>query len=514
MDECECDQIVSLEKLVRCDEYSESSLEDGRGYYKLRSRGKGRRRSASKSLRPRHRPSQIIAPAGGMFDREDGVPPQLRRLGLCEDDLTPRVPLESMGPVVARCLQEDRATVLGAYAQFLRAIGVNPQGRARCVQEIDAIHDAFFDWFAYDYTYADGVTVLENFLMENAAGVHQLTHERVKALWSVLNCSIEGAFLVERVLAFARLTMLRSLQDGFKLYVEDSMLSLSLLGCENTFIAGRFTQFGPVWRPSARPFHIPTPYRTVVPGAIDDLTAVRVRSQRSQQRMSRRRALGSFAMRGTHGTLFAGVPDAFVPDPVNSASLEWFMASGTFDLSQFVPMMPGDVDGGGEGVEGTERAGGNVLIGRNKKRGKGGGKAQAAVETGGNVEGGTSSRGDADRDNADRGRSERGDCARGRKSRKAQGKAGNRDTSLSDRNAFDYGDEYVDLTYRMPLADCRNSHGHICDAKDHVIAGMSYLQLLGMVFCAPGEEPYDQHGYESRDYMMICNELFDMGIMV
>lgn len=526
MDEDECDQFVSLEKLVRCDECSESSSEDSHGYYKLRSRGKGKRRSTSKLLRPRRRPSQIIAPAGCMFDREDGVPPQLRRLGLCECDLTPRVPLESMGPVVARCLQEDRAIVLSAYAEFLRAIGVNPRGRARCVQEIDAIHDAFFDWFAYDYTYADGVTVLEKFLMENAAGVHQLTHERVKALWSVLNCSIEGAFLVERVMAFARLTMLRSLKDGFKLYVEDSMLSMSLLGCENTFIAGRFTQFGPVWRPSARPFHIPTPYRSVVPGAIDDLTAVRVRAQRSQQRMSRRRALGSFAMRGTHGTLFAGVPDAFVPDPVNSASLEWFMASGTFDISQFVPMMPVDVEDDIESIEGT---GGDGSNNRKSKRGKGTRKASADVGTGENVEGGgIHSRSDTVRENTVRegavregtakGETVRGNTAkrnatRGRKNGRAREKTGNCDKPLSDCDTFDC-DEYVDLTYRMPLADCRNSHGHICDAEDHVIAGMSYLQLLGMVFCAPGEEPYDQHGYESRDYMMICNELFDMGIMV
>lgn len=480
MDEDDCERLVSLEKLVRCDESRDDAGDGSNGYYTLRSHGKGRRRGAVKSPRPRRRPSKIIAPAGCMFDRDEGVPPHLRKLGLCDDDVTPRVPLESMAPVVARCLQQDRDTVLGAYGDFLRAIGVNPRGRARCLQEIDAIHDAFFDWFAYDYTYSDGMTVLESFLMENAAGVHRLTHERVKALWSVLNCSIEGAFYVERVCAFARLTVLRSLQDGFKLHVEDSRMAMCLLGCENTFIAGRFTQFGGMWRPSARPFHIPTPYRSVIPGAVDDQTAMRVRTQRSRQRMSRRRSLASYTASGSCGTLFPGVPDSLVPDPVNSISLEWFMASGTFDISQFVPVVPED-------DHGTDSEGRTASdAGRNEKRGRKGG----------------------------------GDSEKARKGRKRasgmQGKS-EKESACSSAPAERDGEaegEEDDLTLRMPLSDCRNEHGHICDAKDREIAGMSYLQLLGLVFCAPGEEPYDQHGYESRDYMMLCNELFDMGVML
>lgn len=626
-------RMVSLEELVRCDEPLGPAEDGSNGYYKPRVKKRGKRKAPSKFPRRKHRPSAVLAPAGGQFDREDGVPTHLRKLGICESDLIPRVPLCSMAPVVARCIARDTPTVTAAYARFLQEIGVNPHGRARCLLEIDAIHDAFFDWFAYDYTYEDGTTPLENFLMENAAGIHQLTHERVKALWSVLNCSIEGGFLVERVCAFAGITILRSLKDGFSLAVEDPAMSFGLLGCENTFIAGRFTQFGAAWRPSSRPFHIPTPYRTATPGAIDDETSLIVQRHRLELRSARRESLGGYANRTSCGTLLIGVPDAYVPDPVNSASVDWFMASGTFDINQFRQLQAleeaeemaiqgsegldaegldarradmkctGETSDGADGAAEDERMGceksehektgsekiereetgqeriGKEQIGKERMErgqagngqsgdnhticGRSGSKAansddttndgmirdnegSQGIESKGIESKGAESKGaenkgthvpDGDSAAAEFGTSGMARSgkattkekttnkgAKKAETKKAETRRGKAKKTEAKHEEDESDDErLIDLSNsedfwrayaRMPLMDCVNEHGHICNAEDKQIASLDYLQLLWIVFSAPDEKPYNQHGYESRDYTMICNELLDMGVMI
>lgn len=198
----------------------------------------------------------------GRFDSlnsYDGFPPCLRARMEREDDRDPQanaLPDFSLAPVASYFLVHEPGTITAAYGLFLQVIGVNPEGSPRCLQEIDAIHDAFISWFAYDYKCPDERTPLERYLDDNSVGLHRLPRAQIDALWTVLNCSVEGAFEVTAVWRGIAVVMLRGLGDDEEYAIHDEAMARSLVGCEDSIICARLTQFGTQWRVTARPFHV------------------------------------------------------------------------------------------------------------------------------------------------------------------------------------------------------------------------------------------------------------------
>lgn len=366
-----------------------------------------RRRTTAAADRRRRRPSEPFLPAGYCHDRANGFPEDLRGLGVCDHDRFAPLPYFSLAPVAAYYLAEHRDLVLEAYAEYLRRIRVNPQGMARCLREIDAIHDWFFDWFVYSYKIGNSTTPLAYYLFENQSGLHPLTRERSRALWKVLTNSIEGVYQVDVVSLAASVVVLRSLSSGEEHVVHDRRLARDLFHCAGGYVCGRLTQFEDVWMPTSRLFHIPTPGRKNAIGeAKTDIAAFlnaerhRSRAERlfsrwqrretarreEERRMALRRRrkyppievpgaqagaglldgalldgalAGAGLLDGVEASSIPGCPDEYIPVLVNVINKDWFMANGVFDSAVFRPISgelgaPKTCGGPGEASDGKE----------------------------------------------------------------------------------------------------------------------------------------------------------------
>ncbi|MDD6373726.1 MAG: hypothetical protein PUF97_04525 [Bifidobacteriaceae bacterium] len=333
----------------------------------------------------------------------------------CDEDPSLSLPACSLAPVVAYFLSKKDGLVVRAYQGFLRMVGVNPHGRARCLQEIDAIHDAFFDWFAYDYHFPDGTTPLERYLYDNVSGRNPLPKNRARALWTVLNCTVEGAFLVTTVSPYAGVVVVQSLADGTEYAIADREMMMSLMGCENTLICVRITQFGRTWQATSRAFHISTRTRRVATGPLGIDLEQSMMAERLARRSGRRQSCNKPATDKRVGSLLEGVPDALVPEPVNSISLEWFMSGDEFDVESFM-------------------------------------------------------------------------------------------TAQEMKESYGYA--------LPPLSACRDKHGRTWEIASATLGGMPIVKLLRLVFCEPDDPEYDPEGYGSRDYLMLCRMLADLGVMM
>lgn len=345
-----------------------------------------KRRKTAPADRRRRRPSEPFLPAGYCHDRVDGFPEDLRGLGVCDEDRFAPLPYFSLAPIMAYYLAEHKDLVLEAYAEYLRRIQVNPQGMARCLGEIDAIHDWFFDWFVYSYKIGNSTTPLAYYLFENQGGMHPLTRERSRALWKVLTNSIEGVFQVDVVSLAANVVVLRGLSSDEEHVVHDRRLARDLFHCPGGYVCGRLTQFEDVWMPTSRLFHIPTPGRKNAIGeartdiaAFLNVTRHRSRAERlfaqwerretarreEERRMALRRRrkyppievpgmqegsglLGgglldsvlseAGLLDGLKASSIPGCPDEYIPVLVNVINKDWFMANGVFEPAVFRPI--------------------------------------------------------------------------------------------------------------------------------------------------------------------------------